>query len=344
MEKEIIKKIIGAIRIQPKDVVLLQLWGENEHLDLLDDFCYEVVKLGATPLKYQHSKKYYQQIFVEASHTDMLYHEDFLKVFEPVTVVIDLMAYRPVIPAEDFPVEKMPAYRTYMGNLFKILGTKEKFVQLRLPTGMMAVEAGIDYESFKTSLLAAYNIDYEELKVMCNQTIEKLSNTSEVEIKTGEDHSLKLSIQDRKWLADSGEGDFPAGEIYIAPVEDSAEGTLFIEETFFDGIGYHDLKLYFEGGKLIKTNNDSFNRMIEEFPANGNVLGELGIGLNKQIGQLIGYTVFDEKAYGTCHIALGMNQMFGGENASPMHEDLVFKADVYFDGLLGVREGKVIVT
>ena len=41
--------------------------------------------------------------------------------------------------------------------------------------------------------------------------------------------------------------------------------------------------------------------------SNWNVFAELGVGLNPTIKTLTGNSLFDEKAYGTIHIAIGDN-------------------------------------
>ena len=50
---------------------------------------------------------------------------------------------------------------------------------------------------------------------------------------------------------------------------------------------------------------------------------ELGIGLNAHVTELCGYSVLDEKAAGTFHIAVGANNLFGGQNAAADHVDFV---------------------
>jgi leucyl aminopeptidase (aminopeptidase T) len=56
---------------------------------------------------------------------------------------------------------------------------------------------------------------------------------------------------------------------------------------------------------------------------NWNTFAELGIGLNPAITILTGNSLFDEKAKGTIHIALGDNHAFGHHVESQFHDDLV---------------------
>jgi leucyl aminopeptidase (aminopeptidase T) len=53
------------------------------------------------------------------------------------------------------------------------------------------------------------------------------------------------------------------------------------------------------------------------------VIAEFGIGLNPKATSYTGYALFDEKLVGTCHIALGTNQYFGGANEAPVHFDFI---------------------
>ena len=47
------------------------------------------------------------------------------------------------------------------------------------------------------------------------------------------------------------------------------------------------------------------------------------LGMNPNVTDLCGYTVLDEKMAGTFHIAVGANNMFGGENKASDHIDFV---------------------
>ena len=54
------------------------------------------------------------------------------------------------------------------------------------------------------------------------------------------------------------------------------------------------------------------------------MLGELGIGCNPGIQQHIKETLFDEKIYGTIHLAIGQGlPTIGGKNVSSVHWDMV---------------------
>lgn len=58
------------------------------------------------------------------------------------------------------------------------------------------------------------------------------------------------------------------------------------------------------------------------------IVCELGLGMNPNVTDLCGYTLLDEKMAGTFHIAVGANNMFGGENEATDHVDFVGRGEV----------------
>ena len=86
---------------------------------------------------------------------------------------------------------------------------------------------------------------------------------------------------------------------------------------------------------------DDFNDTIAGASGAGNVIAELGIGLNHEVRAPCGSMLLDEKILGTIHIAVGDNTMLGGVNDSSLHWDLlVLDPTVTVDGrtLLGGGE------
>lgn len=73
-----------------------------------------------------------------------------------------------------------------------------------------------------------------------------------------------------------------------------------------------------------------------------NLFAELGIGLNPAIQSLTGNSLFDEKAAGTIHIAIGDNSIFDGPIISETHADMVSTApDLRLDGRDIIQGGEL---
>jgi leucyl aminopeptidase (aminopeptidase T) len=153
------------------------------------------------------------------------------------------------------------------------------------------------------------------------------------------------------------EGDFgnlPAGEVWCAPVEDGANGTLVIDGSIGDiGNVPSPLTLRLKAGKLISVEcaDKAFAKQVEELSHVDDmacIIGELGIGLNPG-ARIVGIMLEDEKASETSHIAFGNNiDMDGGKNDSMTHRDYLFYKPTivatYSDGSTKtmLKDGKVV--
>ncbi len=203
---------------------------------------------------------------------------------------------------------------------------------------------GVNDEIFKK---ACSNTDLIDIERKARPIYKMLHRKKEVVINTrdnkGQIHTLKMSIYNRipRICGDKiGLGEimnFPTGEVYIAPNEYSTEGSIVIngssEYSVFRENEVNILK--FKNGKLdlnnsqfsTRTNSTRFFKQLKkELPKNkiNSIVGELGIGLNKQIKKLTGNEVQDEKMFGTAHIALGSNKIFGGKLKGNFHKDIIF--------------------
>lgn len=329
MDEHLIHKIVQAFEIEAGKLVLLQFWGEEEDRDLLHKFSYELAAGGAIPLEMQYSRSYYKELFGRMEK--LIFDDKYFTVFQNVDAVIDICMYTPVLPHKNFSPDKMELYREYMQKLFQVLMSREKFIQLRVPTETNAVEAGLEPEVFIRKMTAAYDIDYGKLKAEAESLIRELRSKENVVITTGDRCELRLDIRERKWYSDTGTGDMPCGEIYIAPLEYKAEGKLYMDSVYLEDKVESKVTLEIKEGRITGSDNEAVNGFLKGLPENGNAVCEFGIGLNENIKELCGYTVLDEKMKDSCHIAIGANTMFGGKIESRCHIDFVFRGQVSFE-------------
>jgi leucyl aminopeptidase (aminopeptidase T) len=150
-------------------------------------------------------------------------------------------------------------------------------------------------------------------------------------------HGRKASIFDQPgyW------GNIPCGEAFIAPIEDSVNGTLVIDASIA-GIGLVDENATFriENGKVVDIKGGSAARRFEALldDSRKRQVAEFGIGTNDK-AEITGTTIEDEKVLGTCHIAFGNNRFFGGANQVDFHMDCVMRAPtIVVDGRIIMEE------
>ena len=167
----------------------------------------------------------------------------------------------------------------------------------------------------------------------------------------GESIDLTMSIKDRVFIVCDGKYNFPDGEIFTGPVEDSVDGWVRFKYPAIEyGQEVHDIELWFENGKVVKekaSKNQELLTAMLETDAGARYLGELGIGTNYGIQRFTKNMLFDEKIGGTFHLAVGAGYPeSGSKNDSGIHWDMLcdmHQSEMRVDGELFYKDGKFAV-
>jgi len=228
--------------------------------------------------------------------------------------------------------------------------TDKRWVMTNFPTNAFAQEADMSLEEYEDMLYDATLVDYEKMDKDMDKIIEIFDKTDTVRI-VGKDTDLTFSIKDRKGIKCSGANNIPDGEVFYAPITNSANGYIYYE---FPGMRYgtqvDGIRLEFKDGKVVKAtadkNEEFLNKMLDS-DEGARYLGEFGIGLNYGIQRFIKNILFDEKIGGTIHLAVGnAYEDSGGDNRSVVHWDMIKElrtdGEIYADGKLVMKNGKYI--
>ena len=177
---------------------------------------------------------------------------------------------------------------------------------------------------------------------------------------------LTLGLEGRTAVASTGRflkpgesGNLPSGEAYIAPVEGTAEGILYVDGSVA-GLGRvkTPIEVVVSGGRAQKFRDlewdgtcaaeggesgfaGELGRLLNT-PEARNV-AELGIGTNDR-ARLTGVILEDEKIHGTVHVAFGDNSTFGGQVKAGVHVDFIMlKPDLYLDDDPIIKAGRFVI-
>ena len=178
-----------------------------------------------------------------------------------------------------------------------------------------------------------------DLAPVAAEVLTQLRDAEEIHLRAPGGTDLLLRVAGRPWLTDAeplaagGYGNFPGGEVYVAPLEDGAEGVLVADLTVpytVEGLVDAPVKLEFERGRARSITGgraaDALRDLVEKAGAGADVIAELGIGLHSGIRPR-GHVMLDEKAAGTAHVAIGRNTgAYGGTNDASIHVDCIFSA------------------
>jgi len=200
-----------------------------------------------------------------------------------------------------------------------------------------------------------------ELIKLCKFYHDALAGKNEVRITAADGTDLNFRIKGRPVLVDDGiisnedmaRGDvgvnIPAGEVFIAPLETSADGKILFEKVAIPGFGkLEGLELKFRKGKVISyeavRGRENFTKFLKANTGEKDSIGEFGIGTNPGAVYTGGSIIIDEKIWGTIHIAIGNNRgAYHGKNRASSHLDLIKdmrRGQVFVDGNLIMEQGK----
>ncbi len=201
-------------------------------------------------------------------------------------------------------------------------------------------------------MIRTLNADYQRIAKLTRRLTTLLSNAQKAIIRTDENCELQVPLSNRKAFADTGiikkRGEFsnlPAGEAYIAPLENRSNGSILIDGSFAPvGSLNRPVRLEIKNGKIVKLiGNPHLKKLFARYGPKERTLAEFGIGTNYK-AQITGNVLEDEKVLGSIHIAFGNNLGFGGKNRAKIHLDgVVKKPSVWLDERVIIKKGKVLL-
>ncbi len=226
------------------------------------------------------------------------------------------------------------------------------------PTNALAQEASMSLEEYSEFLIQSCYLDLDnptekwiEIDKEQKRIADILNKTTKLRI-VGEKTDITFSTKGRKWIPCSGNMNFPDGEIFTSPVEDSANGTIYFDfPQNYHGSCAKEVFLVLKEGRVVEAKAEVGNEFLQNMlntDEGSKLVGEIAIGTNDRIQNVTGNILFDEKIGGSIHMALGSSYPeAGGKNQSGLHWDLIknMKNDgkIYADDKLIYEDGKFII-
>lgn len=226
------------------------------------------------------------------------------------------------------------------------------------PTNAYAQDAEMSLSEFEAFVYRVCFLDdedpvarWQEISQQQERRIAWLKGKRTIHLR-GQDTDLTLSVEGRTWINDDARLNFPGGEFFTGPVENSANG--YIRYSFpasFAGRSIEDVRLRFEHGVVVEaraTNGQDYLDKMLGMDDGARHLGEFAFGNNRNVDRCTKNTLFDEKMGGTVHLALGASiPGTGGVNQSALHWDMVCDlrsgSEIRVDGELFCKNGEFVV-
>lgn len=255
------------------------------------------------------------------------------------------------------PTEAVSAAMTASDIIF----SATKFSLYNTPARINACEAGarfINMADYSMRMLeeGCLFVDFEQTRTLVDATAEKIVGQRCV-ITTPAGTNFTTSIAGRKAVSGYGLANKPGMaasppdiETAVGPADNSAEGVLVIDGSIpLPGLGiiHEPITLYVSEGFITSIEGGQEAKVLEKSLKDMNddrvfQIAEIGFGMNTG-ASISGRMLEDEGVFGTAHIGIGNNLSYGGDNATPIHIDLIMKKPTYVvDGKTIFKNGAVI--
>lgn len=336
-----------SVKVKKGDKVLIR--GDELGKPLLLEVYRKVLDAGGNPLlsiTFDEMNK----IFYDHASKEQLSHTSKIKLYEAKNCDAVIIVHAPANSKALSAVS--PAKMTMRSRANKpiseIIVNKKKWVLANYPTQALAQDAEMSLEEYENFLFGATNLDWAKVEKEQERIKKVLDKGNTIRI-VGKDTDLTFSIKGRKGIKCCGGSNMPDGEIFYAPVEDSANGHIYYEfPAIHNGKEVSGVHLGFEKGKVVKATaekNEEYLFAMLDTDKGARYLGEFGIGTNYGIKRFTRDILFDEKIGGTIHLALGRSyEESGGKNDSAIHWDMIkdlrHDGAIYLDGKKIQENGK----
>ena len=352
-----------STKVKKNDLVIIKTQSYLAQ-PLIKEIYRAVLKNGAHPVV-RCSFESLSEIFIKNADDNQLnYIDEMSKIeFEKADKIISIGAPLNVKSMANANSDKMAKRSKATRELSQtMLKRSEKgelnWVIADFPTQALSQEAKMSLDEYEEFLINSCYLDLEnpvqkwiEIGQEQKRIISKLNGTKKLHI-TGEKTDITFSVENRLWISCDGINNFPDGEIFTSPVEDSAEGEIYFDfPAIYRGNQADKIHLKLKEGRVIEasaqTGEDFLNSMLN-MDEGSRLVGEIAIGTNERIKNVTGNILFDEKIGGSVHMALGASYPeTGGKNVSGLHWDIIKNMKnnscIYADDKLIYKDGRFVI-
>ncbi|MCR4403958.1 MAG: aminopeptidase [Candidatus Acetothermia bacterium] len=361
---EAVAKILVEYSVEVKPNQLVRITGAPEGAPLLLAVYQEVLKRGAHPWLQLGLEGAEELFYTYASEAQLDYVPPFMKeVIEQIDANIGIWTevntkqLTNADPAKQ--ARRAAAMRPLNERFLERAAKKElRWTGTVYPTQAFAQDAEMSLREFEKFVYKACLVDepnpigaWRAISQRQQRLVDRLNKAKAIHV-TGPDTDLKLEVAGRRWENCDGHENFPDGEIFTGPVEESVNGHIrFSYPACLYGREVEDVRLTFKDGKVVEAKaakNEQFLLKMLETDEGARYVGEFAFGTNPGIQRFTKNTLFDEKIGGTIHLALGKGYPeTGSKNSSAIHWDMVCDlregGEVRVDGTLFLKDGKILV-
>jgi aminopeptidase len=331
---------------------------------LVEAVYHETLRVGAHPIPFIELEGLEELLLREGNDAQLaMIHPYLVAMAEHVDARLTISAKSNTRAMTSIDPARLARRRQANYNIRKMQQEREQAHQFRwsstlYPTAAFAQEAEMSLHEFEEFVFDVCYLNdpdpiarWQEVSAQQQRLVDWLAGHKRVHI-LGNNTDLTLSIEGRVFINSNGKRNFPSGEFFTGPVENSANGVIqFDVPLSYDGHAFEGVRLVFREGRVVEASarqGEAFLHEMLELDAGARYLGEFAFGNNARVTRGIKNTLFDEKMGGTVHLALGNSYPeTGGLNHSALHWDMVCdlrsSGQVWVDDVLFMKDGRIVV-
>jgi leucyl aminopeptidase (aminopeptidase T) len=239
-------KTMEMLAVVPGQVIWI--WANVYSMDLIEALAFRIRAHGAFWLLRLTTEPLLRRIGLDLPMQYLsLIPEHEVRWLEDMDAIIEIRDHPSTIP--DVPLPRRRAMAVEWLALIKAADRKGcRHLMVFNPTAALAEAYGIPLEELRRRFWQAVNVNCELLNQRQEAIRAHLRVARQARIVSAAGTDLRLCVHRRPVLVDTDS--LPYGETYVAPHEDSAEGTAIIDKAFIRGTCFENFTLSFSAGRI----------------------------------------------------------------------------------------------
>jgi len=337
-QEAIAKRLVAAAGIHEGDLVLV--FGGVRDVGLLEDIAIQTRATGAFPLLALWSQRLSHDMYAKVPERfDSQPPAMDLKLAEMLTAVISVDIESEPGALADIPAARRAASAQAgapVGRLMMTRGVRQVNLGNGLyPTAGNATLFGISRPELEKVFWAAVAVEPSRLQAAGTALKTALGSGRELRLTGQNGTDLRMGIAARPVFVSDGfispeeakTGGaacsvwLPAGELYLAPVPGTAEGTVVVDRVVYQGQDILGLSMVFKAGRLVSISArggafEPFKALYDVAGAGKDAFALIDFGLNPALQISSGSRLQSYVPAGMVSVGIGDNTWAGGTNES----------------------------
>ena len=316
---------------------LVWIRGSTTNQELLENVAIRVRRRGAFPLLSVTTDELERRMYDEVPAIyDIQSPELTLKLARLIDVAITVTAEENPALFAGVPLERIAARSKAFEPVDRVMQSRNvRRVNLGnglYPTAALARRFGISQDELSTIFWDGVNADLRKVQAAAATVKTYLATGSTVRITNKNGTDLKMRIERRPVHVSAGaitQDDIraggaacqtwlPAGEVYLAPIPGTAEGTVVVDRHFFQGREIRGLRLTLRNGRMTamtaKSGLEPLKKLYDASGAGKDQFAAIDIGVNPNVRIPSNSRMVAWMASGMISVGIGDNTWAGGEN------------------------------